>query len=406
MSDNGIIKTHKTIRIFGARAKLTLSCNDDWFFADSAIYNHSLARLCSVLAYAGYSLPAMNQCSACCGAYTALEGIGMDGFDCHSETGSGEVDYCLAKKELKDGFTLILCCSDGSRYGQWYSNFDSGTGEVHKGFDSARNFVLKGLREYCAANAVKKEKLKLLFTGHSRGGATANLLAAGLIESEELALKENIFAYTFAAPNPVKAAAAKGEEYNRIFNFVNTEDFVTRCMPREWGYTRFGKTLALPGTFSKENAGMLCRVRNYYADFCGGKKYLGFPNGSKSVDSLFSSLTKSVKTVEDYYGLKFNSFADKLSVHDFFEKSLCAVVGTAAGSAENTAGTKLLIKTSLARPCSNSVFKKIADFFVFYEGLGGATNGKISAAYFSFAHDMSTYCAFLHAAESDDLKEI
>lgn len=37
-------------------------------------------------------------------------------------------------------FTLVYCITVGSHREQWYTNFDCGTGSIHKGFLKTRDF--------------------------------------------------------------------------------------------------------------------------------------------------------------------------------------------------------------------------------------------------------------------------
>lgn len=70
-------------------------------------------------------------------------------------------------------------------------------------------------------------------TGHSRGGAIANVLAARLSDKLD---GSKIFAYTFEAPATVDAEAAG--DYKFIHNYVCSDDIVTH-IPL-WGMTRYG----------------------------------------------------------------------------------------------------------------------------------------------------------------------
>lgn len=84
-----------------------------------------------------------------------------------------------------------------------------------------------------------KENSKFFVTGHSLGGATANVLAKEL--SDEYG-KENVYCYAFAPPKPIDWAtgAANAGKYNNIFNIMNLEDPVT-YLPNLWA--RYGKDI-------------------------------------------------------------------------------------------------------------------------------------------------------------------
>ena len=122
---------------------------------------------------------------------------------------------------------------------------------MHLGFKSARDFAYEALKTYINSTlCINKSETKIVIFGHSRGAATANLLGAYLIDGAgNLASKENIYTYTFATPNTIYVGNSNNKSkapYNRIFNFVNPEDFVTKVLPSQWGFGRYGKTLVLP----------------------------------------------------------------------------------------------------------------------------------------------------------------
>ncbi len=87
-------------------------------------------------------------------------------------------------------------------------------------------------------NEIRKNS-KFFVTGHSLGGATANVLAKEL--SDECG-KENVYCYAFAPPKPIDWAtgAANAGKYNNIFNIMNLEDPIT-YLPNLWA--RYGKDI-------------------------------------------------------------------------------------------------------------------------------------------------------------------
>jgi hypothetical protein len=95
--------------------------------------------------------------------------------------------------------------------------------------------------------------VKLWITGHSRGAAVANLLAADLTDDALYPAKESIYTYTFATPN-VRLPAddmermAMKDDYLNIHNYLNTEDFVAYVPLEAWGFTRYGITKEFTST--------------------------------------------------------------------------------------------------------------------------------------------------------------
>lgn len=106
----------------------------------------------------------------------------------------------------------------------------------HKGFDIATNRILRFVKAY-TDRFVKCKNITYWITGHSRGGAIANLLSAYLVDDNK-----EVYAYTFAAPNTTTNTHCYDNKYNCIFNIINKEDFVPTLPCEKWGFNKFGKT--------------------------------------------------------------------------------------------------------------------------------------------------------------------
>lgn len=393
---------------FKRNAHADIYFSPEMFSADSIEYSHDIARLCSQLTMIGYDLPWSEKPDVEeSGIYTVLSKLGFRNLETHSETGSKEIDCSFSTLDAVIGgeeTRLVFVCLVGSRKGQWYENFDSGRDSLHKGFAECEKFIYNLLAEYLEKYSSNGKKLKFLISGHSRGGATSDLLAAHLIKEENFAKAKDIFTYTFAAPAAYKGEETKEKRFSRIINFVNDEDFVTRCMPAEWGYSRYGITFAYPNSRNSKNYGaLLGKINRYYAQYTMGKEYHPFKKGPKTVDRLMKALYKAVPDIDCYYDKKFRCLDAEYSVKEYFCKTLCAVVAEEKNSQANKDGAKLMLDTFLKRTKCAKVFRAIADFFVIYEGLSGATGGKISDVYFSYGHDVCTYCAYMTAIEEKDL---
>lgn len=372
-----------------------ISFSPELLAADSAVYSHDMARLCSQLMMISYDRSPDGEC----GIKNALTAIGFDSLTVRNGTGENEEDFVMASGKMKIGkktFTTVFASFIGSHGRQWYTNFDSGTSSTHKGFQAAADFAYENFIPFLAELKSAKENTIIILTGHSRGGATANLLASRLIDEDAVCLPENLFTYTFAAPSVTMNSARSAERYNRIFNIINEEDFVIRVMPVEWGFGRYGKTLAIPCADNTEGYALdLGRMLPLYKKYVPGKEYAPFPKSTKPVNDLFKSFSSCVFTVDEYYGRTFRYGNEEISVKDFFTRSLCAITGAEPNSPESKQGTQVLLNTFIKRPAYAKIFRDIADFFVIYEGLSGAVKGKILNTYFSYAHDMATYCAFV-----------
>jgi len=131
---------------------------------------------------------------------------------------------------------------------EWASDFLFDGGNYATGFYYAEQAVLASLKAYLGTYG-SPLPTKLLITGHSRGAAIANLLAADLNRPEhKVAEQEDIYAYTFASPNVAKESFIKSQGANRnIWNFVNPLDIVPQIpFANNWGYGKFGETVTLP----------------------------------------------------------------------------------------------------------------------------------------------------------------
>lgn len=391
------------------KSSIKINFDESVFFEDSKIYNHNLARVCSVFCASGYDMPVKQNNAVKTGISASLSEIEMKDIELYPLSLENEVSYFLANKEIsnnKEKRTLIFAAFLGSHYGQWYTNFDAGTEEVHKGFGKAASFALDRLNAYIEKYSINKEDCVLLLTGHSRGAATANLLAAKIINDGHIK-PESIFTYTFASPTLTRSEEVDSEKYGSIFNFINSEDFVTRCMPPQWGYKRYGKTLVLPCKNNFVDYKMyLKKVNSYYSILVPDNEYYPFRNSTDTMDSLFNKLIKYVPDINAYYNKAFNLNGREITLYEYFNQSLCSIIGEPAGSKKIEQGTKMLVKTSILRPCSSRALRLISDFFIFYEGLAGVTKDKISKHYFTYGHDVCTYCALVEAVSNSQIKAI
>jgi hypothetical protein len=162
------------------------------------------------------------------------------------------------------------------------------------------------LRGYAISKAVQKfvTNTKLWITGHSRGGAVANLLAAELTRLARnnnplaLATQNNIYTYTYATPNvkvpemgtPSETSEQMRDRYLNIFNIVINQDFVTQVPLERWGYTKYGQTAKL--SFSPN-----IMISSAYVN-TGRLGYTIKPNKTRGG---LSSFAKAAPTVDEYY---------------------------------------------------------------------------------------------------------
>ena len=295
------------------KINLTSEITDSIFSGSSTDYNHKLAQFCVDFSLYGYNMSSLEG---------KLKSSGFDLIKKDADADRDEVNYFIASRdEAQNGknMKIVFVGCIGSNKKQWYSNFDPEASErdktadrsdapyanentdAHLGFADAQEYVYYNLRNYITKlkNAgVNSDSIKVVLTGHSRGAATANLLAARLVDEQNndnaLVHAGNIYAYTFATPRPTTDENSDNSKYGCIFNIVNPEDFVTKVMLAKWGYRRYGITYSLPSkTNDKNYKHYLSAMRVYYNDFTGSK-YEPYADGEKSTYKIIKEMEKNV----------------------------------------------------------------------------------------------------------------
>ena len=364
------------------------SYDDAWFSASSSQYNSDLALFAAELsnvAYAGEN--AMR---------AQLNPLGFEEITyCHyGETNTKDnpkdiVAFTLARKQVGTQWIVAIVVR-GTIGAEWYSNFkvahDNGSngfvlGDYHYGFNSAKQDLMQRLHTFLGTN-FNYGNASFFITGHSRGAAVANLVAADLTGnwSSRGAQKSKIFAYTFATPNVSKASGVMdSSRYSNIFNIVNSEDMVPVLPLKQWGFYKYGKTLLLNrGDKPTSTAGAYFRADT-------GDTYLPFNDGGAAVIQFAFDLKKIAPSVSDYY-TKLESVniapGSKLTPYGFMMK----IAALQAGDDPDTE----FIKKRLAL----TTFAPTSRFFAWYTGKVsvGGNQGKDNIAY---AHKMETYIAWL-----------
>ena len=116
------------------------------------------------------------------------------------------------------------------------------------GYEAFANKAWTELEVYLSVIGADAAKTKLLITGHSAGGAAANIigerLAKNSIAGQAFSAK-NVYIYTFETP-PLYSAwlcwfsfFVQEEQYSNIINLINTVDPTAQLLPGE----RFGQSL-------------------------------------------------------------------------------------------------------------------------------------------------------------------
>ena len=223
----------------------------------------------------------------------------------------------------------------------------------HAGFDIVANRILEIVREYYNenydlfdeeelddnnlennkvphTNEYEKDKVCFWVMGHSMGGGVANLVGAELINGECGGNENNVYCYTFAAPNTFYLGdnesdnyrEPKGVKYRGIFNIVNEDDFVPELPMRDCGWTRYGREAKL--SIEKK-----LYKKYYYKNLKEVYSQVDIPNGKYNVKidrdykyycggpyhSNIGSIIKLIKSFNDVYSDKYTDMDMRRSTY-------------------------------------------------------------------------------------------
>lgn len=308
--------------------------DDDWFFADPTTYNHELATTCSVLAAIANSESNYYQAGTGAPAYMeeALAKLGFTGVSTASYRYRSEIvdevvnfltntndvtAYSIGVKPVtssKTGQTktLMLVSIRGSYGSEWISDANFGTAGLeeldeadHLGFAVAAQEVIEQLQTGVTAyaeNGGSVDDLAILFCGHSRGGAAANIAAAYADEAADglrpLAPLSSIYCYAFAVPRTTTSSRAGDAMYDNIFNIQNPSDLVPRLPLAQWGYARYGRDVWLPELGTSEFAASYDEMRRRFQANVGVESPYD-PADVQLVDTVEIRLENKVPTLSD-----------------------------------------------------------------------------------------------------------
>jgi len=250
------------------------------YFKEAAnIYNHDLSIMSLQLAMAAFGLhkepygitKANNiSCLLSCMEFNDIQPYGYE-----EPPTENSIAATIARKSLPENTELLVIAIRGGEYkAEWGGNFKVGDGDVHEGFDIAKEKVIN---DYFDAyirihkDSLSGKKVKLWITGYSRGSAVANLLGAHFVDKTKnngtysggayidnnnnsltqvkFSLKRtDIYTYCFATPNVSKKAEFTYEnpDYDNIFCIVSPFDPVPRFPFRKWGFRKYGTIISLP----------------------------------------------------------------------------------------------------------------------------------------------------------------
>ena len=214
--------------------ELPFTYNDRYFFNDSKVYDKGLSELSygNSLAAATTSITTkfFNECK-----FKDITPVGYD-----VTPTADTCAYTLAHKELGSYQVIAMSARWHDYQKEWANNFTIGKTGDHEGFAARAGEMNTALQEYIATHN-NGQKIKLWFTGYSRGGGIINVLACRVLREKKIAVEQsNMFVYTFEAPRGLSKAEGNAATYKNIHNVINNGDLISHFAPEEYGLYRCG----------------------------------------------------------------------------------------------------------------------------------------------------------------------
>ena len=301
-------------------SQIELDWNPIWLMnSDTSEYNHNIARIACVLADIAYIDVLQNpKDNMLTHAYIKL-GAEPDTirqfYDINYESPVWGNDQCAFSLAHTDSILFVTIRGTPAGANEWISNLNINSGDIygqagdetslHEGFLKATVLVQEIVRKYIEDEKLSHTETKVLITGHSRGAAVANLLAAKFAVDGDFS-PDNMFTYTFAAPNVTTALNTDSPQFDFIWNIVNAEDIVPTVPPNrnEWKFTKYGHILVLSNNWNTD-AGVYeedyrPRINRFFNNIMK-RDYCPFGTGPFIPIQLTMLLTSVNKNVRSYY---------------------------------------------------------------------------------------------------------
>ena len=298
----------------------------------------------------------------------------------NSEKKENSVGVIIGNKTIiQDGkeYTLLAIIPRSAGYKQeWAGNFTIGDGNIHEGFKSARDEILRFTKKYIEKNNITGN-LKVWTTGYSRGAAISNMVggffAGGGIDYFGDNVKitpEDVYCYTIGTPSSIKNGTSKnielsvsanrsGEDYindtvgsafnytkggtlsvndsiySGIRNIISYDDAFSLLPPEQWGYTRYGKVISsYENLYSEEE--MLKELKSI-------SEYVYSVYTTDGTRKEFNEKTLDLKTLSiidkensisqiDFFKERLNGLLTKIGTNkiynDEYQEALKSIIGT------------------------------------------------------------------------------
>ena len=201
----------------------------------STMSNADLAMLSGVLSWAVYNDPDKPSMQS------VFSAMGIPDDDIY-EPLTNSYHYAIARKRLfidgEESNLLIVCAKGTNQVNELMDDHFTGANSFFYGYtayDSIYKFeenIMEGINYFCAIHSdLTKMPLKILITGHSLGGAAANLLGARFTMFSEsdswwapLLSKSDIYVYTFASIDSIQSNFVIADGFENVHNIYNYHD--------------------------------------------------------------------------------------------------------------------------------------------------------------------------------------
>lgn len=312
--------------------------SDGYFSGSSLEYNHDLATFSLCVAMSSFNSFDKTKGDEHIRTLLTECGYTVDSYGYDTED-YDTVGVAFGRK-LIDGYNVVIAAIRSGNYGmEWGGNVrvGGGTGD-HEGFRICRDLLIGYMNTYFKEHPCIG-KTKLLIPGYSRGASAANLFAAALDDgtyTEVLTEQdyiagvdvEELYVYTFEAPQCTTSKNVHDDIYNNIFNIVNPNDYVPLFVMDEWGFSLYGKRVELPCADNCDN------YEDYYRRVCTEFDSFMKPNGRKAKKCFCSEEdSRSVETTLNciFRGLGSDVMQNRDYYHENYEGSLIFFLGQYLG---------------------------------------------------------------------------
>lgn len=312
--------------------------SDDYFYGSSLDYNHDLATYALSVAMASFNSFDKEHGDEHVAKLLTECGFTVDSYGYDTEN-YDTIGVAFGRKSIDDCNVIIAAIRSGNYGMEWGGNLrvGSGTGD-HEGFHICRDLLIGYLNTYFKEHPCEG-KTKILIPGYSRGASAANLLAAALddgtykdvLEEKDYIAEvsfDEIYAYTFEAPQCTTNPDVHSRVYANIFNIVNPNDYVPMFVMDEWGFSLYGNRIEMPCADNCENYDI------YYDRVCETFDSFMGPNDRKAKNVFYNKEDSlSAETTLNYIfkGLGEDVMKDREFFHKNYEGSLVFFAGQYLG---------------------------------------------------------------------------